>query len=246
MFKYSAGKVLWAFAFLALSVTPLQAAIIWDFNNPPPNGLTLAEINQAGGLIVLDKLFDQFVVTATQTVGAASPDINAIAVRGVAVGGEIGLDFFGGWTAFGFQILDTTIKFRVSILPDYVQQGYRIVDNSLVILASGAADTGQAAITEDVYSVDPDQVLNPTPYLLANKYVFRNAYANKLYDHVEFGQGLTEIWIIKDVIVSGGNSLAGSASLSSFRQTFSQIPEPATLALLALGVAVIFGPRRRH
>lgn len=239
-------KLLWvpfAVALALLLANTAQAAIIWDLGGTQ-NAVTLAEVNQAGGIIVGDKLFSDFVVTPSSTIGAQSPDYG-ITVRGINVGGELGLNFFGGWTAFQNQIVDTTIKFKVSIMPPEVDQGWLIVDNSLTMLAYGAAGSGQVAITENVYSVDPDTVANPGLFKLADKYVYYNTVSSQTYDHKEFTQGLTEIWVVKDVVASGGVEPGGSASISNFRQTFSQIPEPASFMLLSSGVLLIVGRRRQ-
>ena len=64
-----------------------------------------------------------------------------------------------------------------------------------------------------------------------------------LYDHEEF-EPLRTIWVVKDIAIAGGGP-RGFATLSEFGQSFSQIPEPATMGVLALG-GILLGIRRRR
>jgi hypothetical protein len=111
-------------------------------------------------------------------------------------------------------------------------------------LAYGAAKGGSVSITENVYPGDPSTSLS-----IADKFVYytRNNGTSFgiLEDHQDFTP-LREIWIKKDVGVTGGDNEAGFAQLSQFQQTFSQIPEPATLALVLLGGLALLRRRRRH
>jgi hypothetical protein len=58
----------------------------------------------------------------------------------------------------------------------------------------------------------------------------------------------SKIWIEKDVIVSGNpDALPGTgfASITIINQTFSQVPEPSTIALALGGLVTLFFVRRR-
>ena len=224
----------------AASATPIVAEV---------NGTasyTLAEINLAGGIIVGDKLFDGFRVTTTKSSGAVAPEDGSISVSAVKVEGDYGLRFNGGWSAPAGTISDSTIKFHVSVTPDAVARGWKIKDNSLWISGYGIHPTGNdfaVSVSENVYASDPDAG-HTTP--IANKFVYYKSNKDKrLFHHKDFAP-VTEIWVVKDVIAYGGTGNTGMAHLSEFYQTFSQIPEPATIALLGLGSLVLFKRKKAH
>lgn len=232
-------------AVIALSL-PAQSQIVVDLNvalNLRPS-YTLDEVNAQGGILVGDKLFDTFSVTKTEANGGLAPGAGAIAVTGVLVNGELGLRFNGPWSAGSGQLADSTIRFHASIVEPELSQGFLISDNSLWMSAFGAANGGLASITENVYEFEPPG--NPaTNQPIANKFVFyENDNTKQLFDHKEFIP-LPEIWIIKDVIVNGSSNGTGQAHISEFYQTFSQVPEPASLALVAGGVLLLARRRRR-
>ncbi|NLF08658.1 MAG: PEP-CTERM sorting domain-containing protein [Pirellulaceae bacterium] len=206
---------------------------------------TLAEINEAGGIVIGDKLFDYFTVVTTKSIGAIAPGIDEIAITAVQINGNYGLKFNGGWSALAGQIADSTIEFRASILPEFVDMGYAFKDNALYITAFGnTTESGQVSVSENIYAEHPALAEKP----FANKYVyFRNDNDQKTHDLKNF-EPITEMWIVKDVIANGGIGTTGSAHLSEFYQTFSQVPEPGTFALLgfgAIGLAAYVWRKRR-
>jgi hypothetical protein len=202
--------------------------------NDPSHGFTLQEVIDAGGIRVGDKVFDLFTVNNSKSDGAQAPDPSGIVVYGVQVSGELGLRFTGGWSAVGGQVADSVIMFRVQ-----ADRPWLISDNSLWMDAYGARNGGQVSISENVFAADPLTGFTPS---LADKFVyFANRGDNQKYDHQEFtnAQGelvaLPVIWVVKDIVVSGGPRESGGAGLSQFYQTFSQIPEPASMMLLVVG-----------
>ena len=217
-----------------------SGAIIADIDNPV--AYTIEEVEAAGGIQVGDKLFSGWRVTDTQSQGAVAPDAGEIVVTGVQIGGDYGLRFNGGWSAPAGQLADSTIKFKVSIVEPWLSQGWLIKDNALWMTAFGVssnADAGAVSISENVYAFDPDLGYS-TP--IANKFVYYKDDNDRiLYDERDFFDvtgapvALTEIWVIKDVVACGGNGTVGVVHISEFFQTFSQVPEPATMALLGLG-----------
>ena len=200
-----------------------------------------------GELTVFDKVFSDFevITTVRDPLGSLGnpPDASSIQVMGVEVdwgsGPEWGLRFFGGWSVMGQEYVDTTIIYRLKISDRYPD--WWITDNTLKLTMGNGANGGQASITETVYEDYPQ-----TP--VAQKYVFshENSHVDDLEAHVDFDQPYKELWIGKDVLVNGGPDPAGSAMISEFWQTYSQIPEPATIALLAVGGVVLIAHRRRR
>lgn len=255
-------------AFLAFFLTvsfasaePIVANLLLDpyvpgrLIDPDPDGYTIQEIIDAGGIIIGDKLFDAFWVTTTKSVGAIAPGAGEIAITpiqilkpGAPLGGDFGMKFNALWSAPGGGLADSTIEFRATILPEYAAMGYAFKDNALWITAFGIGGTsppGMVSVSENVWAQHPSiQPQDP----LANKFVYYRTDADKqIFDEAVFAP-VTQIWIIKDVGANGGEGILGVAKLSEFYQTFSQIPEPGTLVLLgfgAIGLAAYAWRKRR-
>jgi len=220
------------------SVSSLSAAIIADLDNP--TSYTIEEVNLAGGIIVGDKLFDEFSVVS----GPGAPDASNISLTGVLLNGEYALKFNGGWLAGPGQTRDTTIIFQVTVTdPPWV-----IYANTLSMAGHGASGDGGVAITENVYLVNPDTVLNPQS--IADKFVYYFSPAvQQTFDYAEFVDPDTQqpaayasVWVVKDVVVTGGTE--GTAHLSNFYQAFLQVPEPASITLLGMGALFVLKRRR--
>jgi len=209
--------------------------------NAPIDGVTsytVQQIMDAGGVKIGDKTFTEWRVTSTTQGNGLAPQAGAISVTAVQIGGEYGMRFNGPWSAATGDLADTTIGFRVT-----ADDPWLISDNTLAVTAFGADKGGMASISENVFSADPTKTFS-TP--VANKYVYYINDANfKAVDHKVFVQALKDVWVVKDVVVNGSSAAGASAHVSEFYQTFSQIPEPATLSLLIAGAVVVVS-RRRH
>jgi len=243
---------------LILSSAAGASLIEWDFNNPPANPPTIAEINQAGGLLVGDKVFSDFSVIAVPPVPGTigiSPGADQIVVSGIQSGGDYGIRFNGPWVADAGAVINSTIGFKVAIADPWAGL-YLIKDNALRLITSdAAAPDALVDVVEAVYDADP---------LVGNRIATKHATdrygsANDmLSDRALFGDPpgsvmLSELWVKKDITLIGGSLLGGQggAHLSEFTQTFSQhvIPEPGTLVLLAgglLGLMLVSVRRRRR
>jgi hypothetical protein len=197
-----------------------------------------------GEIRIGDKVFSDFRVTTSKTVGATAPGADAISITGVLVDGEYGIRFNGGWGALSGQIADTTIGFKVT-----ADEPNLIEDNTLFASAWGASSGGSAQITEQVYAKDPNDSFSTA---LANKYVYITDTLVKNKDHQVFKDeagapvALKTIWVVKDVFATGGVGANGVATISEFYQTFSQIPEPATMSLLGIGMLALARKRSRN
>ncbi|MBS3733293.1 MAG: PEP-CTERM sorting domain-containing protein [Phycisphaerae bacterium] len=209
------------------------------------------------GIIVGDKLIQFSEVTTAKTQGTVAPGADAINVRGIRYAGvgpdgwEYGLQFNGGWSAGGLEIADTTLHFSVEIIEPELSDGWLIHDNSLGLSAYAVSDTtngGIVSVSENVYVADPALVQpgSPDNEPVANKFAYYRTDDDKdLFDEAEFAP-VPKIWIIKDVVANGGDLTTGVAHLSEFTQTFSQVPEPATMTLLGLGGLGVLLRRRRR
>jgi len=241
----SKWRVIMAMAVVALLVHGARASVIVaDVNGP--TSYSIQEIIDAGGLRVGNVVFTDFRFTPSSTSGGSGPNAGGVEVTGVLIAGEYGMRFNGSWSAFGGGSADTTLGFRAT-----ADEPWLLHDNSLWMSAYGASGGGLVQITENVFRTDP--MVDPTPGI-ANKYVYYlDDENNQIYEHKDFVDpstggplALAEIWVVKDIgLTSQGEG--STVALSEFYQTFSEIPEPGTLSLLALGsLLAVFRRGRRN
>ncbi len=195
---------------------------------------TISQIITAGGIIIGDKQFDYFSVITSASASAVAPGASSITLTPILVNGDYGFQINSFWGAKAGQLVDSTITFHASILKAYADKGYRFKDTTLGMSAVGGTNTeeGLAAISENIFTKNP---LDPTAVSLGMNYVY---YADKknysLSDSVTYTP-VKELWVVKDVGVNLSGDTTGSISFSQFTQTFSQVPEPGTFALLCIG-----------
>jgi hypothetical protein len=229
---------------IAVMAAQARAAIIVQDLNDANETYTLQEVIDAEGIQVGDKLFDEWRVAQ----GPNAPNASGISVSGfLDQNGDYGLRFNGGWQALTNQIADTTIGFRVTATdPDMY-----IIANTLKIVAYGADNGGSVGVTENVYEFDPVTTSSDS---VADKFVYYvNETNKKTTDFQTFNDPdtglpvmLKSVWVVKDVVATGGTGTGGIGHLSEFTQSFTQaVPEPASIVLLLTGGALIIGRRRR-
>ena len=107
----------------------------------------------------------------------------------------------------------------------------RIRDASMELLSYAIDNGGDIHITETLKDILNNVIASVPPGPLSV-----DALIGPQTDHHVFLQNYAFLTVNKDVSLEGHD---GSASLSTFKQNFSQVPEPATLPLLG-GALVAF------
>ena len=186
-------------------------------------------------LVVDDKTFSDFEVFSFASGGALVPDESGIFVQGGQDSdtGHYGLRFITSIIAGSGQFAGVNFSFKVTVGEDldlYIEDAYLELE---LVSASG---TGAAGINERVETTGGE--------LLALQGVSKQQSDGDAFlaDH-EYFRPVKEIVVLKGISVSGG--VAGSAQINQFLQYYSQIPEPASFAMLALGGVVVLLRRRR-
>jgi len=219
---------------------------VWDLQSQGPVNLETV-VGQDLTLQVGDKLFydDEWFSSPQAIGGAILPSIGAIDVSAsVSTEGYFGLQFnIVGFQVNSGQAANFNLGFDVWVSDD--QPDLFINDVHMDLIGGGAAGNGNASITEAVSDASGNNVLVDeagnevsTLFVVANDDLFDQredwAYVSPLQKQIS---------VFKDIGVSGGNE--GSAKISVFTQHFSQVPEPATMALFALGGVTMIAGRRR-
>ena len=191
---------------------------------------------QETSLIVGDKEFSEFSLSAFATGGAITPEASTIFVQGGIdnTTGNYGLHFDSfSWSAASGQIINANLKFKVAILSGPQYENYFIKDVSFYLTGVSATDTGMVSSAETVWDAPfPDGKVIASLSVSKQK----NDGGAYLIDSAEFAP-VKEIWIhSKDISLVGGTGEGGSAHLSEFYQYYSQIPEPATTLILLSGM----------
>ena len=198
-----------------------------------------------GTLVAGDKVFSDISLFGIGQGGAIPPDEAAVFVQGVQddVTGDIGLSFLLSWAAFQNQTVNANIDFKVSIVDDPAYDSYFLTDVSLILIDASATSSGGVAASETVLDTPPGPAQNPA---LASVSVAKQDGdgGTQIIDDAIFA-AVKEIWVSKDISITGGTAADGSAHLSGFYQFFSQIPEPATIFLLGIGSLPLLYKKRK-
>lgn len=198
-------------------------------------------IGQYGSVQVGDKIFADFSI-----VGDVAP--HQVTVTAIQDTFGYGLRFSGGFVAVGNQITDFVLGFSVAVAPE--AEEWYISDVHLRFNGNYVGE-GFAEIVEQVFAGGPI----PLGSLLGQLFVSNPPTI--LEDTFYLQQPLKKIYVLKDVLLYGGGdvpphrrigNVAGTnrATISVIDQTFSQIPEPGTVLLVAAGLlGVALTGRRR-
>ena len=192
-----------------------------------------------GVLVVGDKEFSEFNVSAIVEGGPPEPSAATVKVEGIQIGDEYGLYFQIAMSAASDQLISAKINFKITTSDPWV-----IESAKLWVPGAGATGDGLVTISENIFDAQ----------------YFGNQLTDELNCSIEdgstiilreevldwVGSPLDEVWVYTGIIVRGGyDPGVGTANITEVYMLYTQVPEPTTILLLGLGALALVRKRRQ-
>jgi len=207
--------------------------------------------NQAGGITLGDKRYSNFTFASSGDDAVLPRDVD-VTLSNDASGNQYTLRFaFDALGASPTEQTDVVICYQVDVLGNQLINGVGLVFNSTV--AGGNGDAA-ASVIETVSSIDPDgagplvapPVVAGSPDSTVIIDVFNDGTGN-LPDEPSTSLAVNptrSLQFCKDILVSS-RAGGGTVSISTVDNIVNQVPEPASIGILAAAAGSLLLRRRR-
>lgn len=187
--------------------------------------VSMASLTNSGGdLLVGDKDFTDFSISGSFAAGM----VNVTPIQ--ENDGDFGIRFSGAFVAGGAP-MDMVLSYQVSVTnsPNLISAANLLFNGQVTF------GTGLAQVVE--------QVFTNGNYFYGQMSVFATAITNQLSASLPIVPAQPELGINKDVLITA--TLPAFSSISEIDQSYTQVPEPSTMALVAAGFSGLLLLRRR-